>query len=255
MRRRLFAGGTSIFHEGDSSHEAYLVRAGRVEVLKESPAGPLRLAILGPGDVLGEMGLLDERPRSATARALEPVEVDAMTAGEFAEILTTDPVRSIAVLRAMFERLRAVNERLSASVPPRSEAGVLPRARLFPLTAETERVVPPAGLALERFPFRVGRAAPRGSSELLRFNEVELPDDEPYVLASNHFAVDLGPDGLVVRDRGSRHGTIVNGARIGAGAVTDVAPLRAGENEVIAGPARAAAATRASPFRFRIDLT
>lgn len=254
MRRQLFPSGTSIFLEGDPSREAYVLRSGRVEVLKESASGPLRLAVLGPGDVLGEMGLLEERPRSATARALDEVEVDAMTGAEFAEILTTDPARSIHVLRAMFERLRAVNERLSESVSAPAASGALPRAQVFPLTPETECAVPRAGLAIERFPFRVGRAAPDGSGGLLHFNELELPDVEPHVLASNHFSVDLGPAGLVVRDRGSRHGTVVNGVRIGAGAIADVAPLHAGENEVIAGPASARAAMRASPFRFRVDV-
>jgi hypothetical protein len=46
----------------------------------------------------------------------------------------------------------------------------------------------------------------------------------------------------------------VNGVRVGAGAVSDLAPLHAGENEVIAGPARAMATVRASPFRFRVDV-
>jgi hypothetical protein len=254
MRRRRFASGTMIFDEGDVSHEAYLVRAGRIEVLKASTAGPLRLAVLGPGDVLGEMGLLDERPRSASARALEDTEVDAVSAAEFADLLTTDPTRSIEVLRAMFERLRAANARLSDWVPGRPEGDAVPTSRLLPLTSETEAVLPPGGRLLERFPFRVGRAAAHPSNDMLHFNEIELPDVEPYVLSPNHFAVDLGSDGMIVRDRGSRHGTVVNGQRIGAGAATDVAPLHVGENEVVAGPPRALAATRASPFRFCITL-
>lgn len=253
MRRRRFASGAAIFDEGEASHEAYVVRSGRIEVVKASPAGPLRLAVLGPGDVLGEMGLLDERPRSASARALEAVEVDAMNGAEFADILASDPARSLEILRALFERLRNVNDRLSAGLASPAGDEAVATVRLVPLTPEAGRGLPSAGLAIERFPFRVGRSS-SDSGDVLRFNEVELPDVEPYVLAPNHFAIDLGPDGLVVRDRGSRHGTVVNGTRIGGGATTDAAPLRSGQNEIVAGPQRAQAAKRASPFRFRIDV-
>ena len=69
MKRRNFATGEVIFSEGDDSHEAYLILSGRVEVLKAAPGGPLCLAVLGGGDLLGEMGLLEDQPRSATARA------------------------------------------------------------------------------------------------------------------------------------------------------------------------------------------
>lgn len=252
MRRRRFASGSWVFREGDESDEAFLLRAGRVEVLKESPSGPLRLAVLGPGDVVGEMGLLDERPRSASAHALDDVEADAMNAAEFEAILTSDPARSIEVLRAMFERLRAVNDRLSESIPTRADG--LPTVRIVGTTPETTRALPDEGRVVERFPFRVGRTVHEDSGDLLHFNELALDDVQPHVLGANHFAIDLGPQGPIVRDRGSRYGTVVNGARIGGGADTDVAPLHLGENDVIAGPPRQLASMRASPFRFRIDV-
>jgi hypothetical protein len=250
MRRRRFAVGETIFHEGDASLEAYLVRAGRVEVVKDSSHGPFRLAVLGEGEVLGEMGLLEERPRSATARAIEDVEADAVNATEFARMLTHDPGTSMAILRVLFERLRAVNTRLSEAPLPGGEAAA--SARLLPETPETHAVLPQDGLLLTRFPFRVGRAPQSADPALMHFNELELSDVEPYVLSPNHFGIDLGEHGLVVRDRGSLHGTVVNGVRIGGGAPTDLAPLATGENEIVAGPARAMAARRASPFRFRL---
>jgi CRP-like cAMP-binding protein len=252
MRRRRFAAGEVIFREGDASDQAYLLRSGRVAILKESGHGPVQLAVLGDGDVLGEMGLLEERPRSATARVLDDVVADAVNATEFSHMLENDPGASIGILRVLFERLRAVNERLTETPPPASHTGGLPAARLVPLTTETRAALPEDGIDVGRYPFRVGRAPQAAGAALMHCNELELRDVEPYVLSPNHFAIDLGEHGLVVRDRGSLHGTVVNGTRVGAGSKADLVTLQAGANEVIAGPPRELAARRSSPFRFRL---
>jgi CRP-like cAMP-binding protein len=253
MRRRRISAGEIVFREGDASAEAYLVRAGRIEVVKASPRGPVRLAVLGAGDVLGEMGLLDERPRSASARALEEVTLDAISGPEFARLLADDPVSSRAILRVLFERLRAVNTMLTDTVPAAGQDEVAPRVRLVPATEVTRAVLPSDGLELTRFPFRVGRApAVDAAAAFLHCNDLECPDVEPFVLASNHFAVDLAPEGVVVRDRGSAHGTLVNGVRLGGPSPVECARLVRGDNEVVAGPDRDRPDRRASPFRFHV---
>ncbi len=254
MRRRHIAPGEAIFAEGDPSDEAYLIRSGRVEVSKATPRGVVRLAVLGPGDVLGEMGLLQERPRSARAQALDALVVDAVSREEFTGLLARDPAKSMQILRVLFERLRSMNERLGepTELPPAEDRPV-PQVRLFPLTAETRAVVSEAGLAVARFPFRVGRKSDGGNTAL-NFNDVEFPDSAPYVLSLNHFAVDYAADGFVVRDRGSQYGTVVNGVRIGGNAARDVARLGSGENEIVAGIAGLGLAPRQSPFRFLVAV-
>lgn len=254
MRRRHIAPGETIFAEGDPSDEAYLIRSGRVEVLKSTPRGVVRLAVLGPGDVVGEMGLLQERPRSARAQALEALAVDAVSRDEFTALLARDPAKSMEILRVLFERLRSMNERLSEQMDlPAAEDRQAPEVRLFPLTAETRTVLSDEGLAVARFPLRVGRKATGGDSAL-NFNDVEFPDSAPYVLSLNHFAVDYAGDGFVVRDRGSQYGTVVNGVRIGGTAARDVAHLGSGENEIVAGTAGLGLAPRQSPFRFLVAV-
>src|SRR5215470_9196081 len=113
MVKKSFPAGATIFSEGDASDYAYVVRSGRVEVLKSAAGGTIRLAVLGEGDVIGEMGLLDERPRSATARALEPVVADAIDAPEFTRLLFHHPDKAMELLRALFERLRTANQLLT----------------------------------------------------------------------------------------------------------------------------------------------
>jgi CRP-like cAMP-binding protein len=254
MRRRHIAPGETLFAEGDTSDEAYLIRSGRVEVLKATPHGAARLAVLGPGDVLGEMGLLQERPRSAGARALDALVLDAVSRDEFTALLTRDPAQAMDILRVLFERLRNMNERLGEqSMFPTAAGTSAPQVRLFPLTAETRAALSDDGLAVSRFPFRVGRKT-AGAATALSFNDLEFPDRVPYVLSLNHFAVDCVGDGFVVRDRGSQYGTLVNGERIGGSAARDVARLGAGENEIVAGIAGLGLAPRPSPFRFLVAV-
>jgi len=103
-----------------------------------------------------------------------------------------------------------------------------------------------------RFPFRIGRRPASREEEALGFNDVELRDEEGRQVSLNHFAIDLGGSGdgpgIVIRDRGSRQGTAVNGTRIGSGAARDHVLLVAGDNEVAIGVA-------ASQYRFRIALS
>jgi len=245
MRECQFAAGESIFWEGDRSDLAYLIKSGQVEILKNGPDGPFRLAILGEGDVFGEMGLVDDRPRSAGARALQPVFATAVDREEFIRLLLYRPREIVGVLRTLFERLRMMNELLAEQRTIKPRPSLVGQVRLMALTSETEASIPAGGVVVARFPFRVGSKAESEEAGLLACNEMEFEDAGNEILSINHFSIDLGGEGVVVRDRGSRTGTVVNRVRIGSGAKQDVAPLNAGDNEVAAGPTD-------SPFRFKI---
>lgn len=74
-RRRRFPKGTVLMHQGDPSNAMYLLVHGFVRVERMSPAlvKPLHLADLGPGEVVGEIGIINRAPRSATVTALSDV--------------------------------------------------------------------------------------------------------------------------------------------------------------------------------------
>ena len=253
-REHRFAPGETIFAEDDASDLAYVIRTGRVEILKATPKGPLLLAVLGAGDVVGEMGLLDERPRSATARALDAVVAHAVGPREFTEQLLHDPRGALGLLHGLFERLRTSNQKLTESATGRLREAGVPVVRLLPDADVPSTVLPPEGLAITRFPFRIGRVADADRPDVLHYNDLELPDRAPYTLSRNHFSLDLGPDGVVVRDRGSQRGTLVNRLRIGARFDRDVAPLEPGENRVVAGAPPLFVDRADSPFRFRVTI-
>ena len=69
--RIVFYSGDEVFAEGDEANWAYLIQSGKIEIVKKHGDGTAqRLALLGPGRIFGEMSLIDNLPRSASARAV-----------------------------------------------------------------------------------------------------------------------------------------------------------------------------------------
>jgi CRP/FNR family transcriptional regulator, cyclic AMP receptor protein len=102
-RRRQFAAGQALFVEGDSAERVFLLEGGWVLLSCSSPDGrEVVLGLRGPGDVIGDMSVLDGKPRSATALALQPV--DAVVAPASA---LTSAVQDPNVARAMISVLAA----------------------------------------------------------------------------------------------------------------------------------------------------
>jgi CRP-like cAMP-binding protein len=249
MAEREYAAGETIFRAGDPSECAYRLEAGRIEIVREEAVGDVVLAVLEPGEIFGEMGLVDERPRSLTARALEPARVTTVGRDEFVDMLLHRPQDSLAYVRHLFERLRAMNQRATEPPPRGSQATAVASAvRLLPASPRAGEVLPPEVIEIDRFPFRVGRALQKGRLPGLEQNHLVLPDAPPYHVSRNHFAVDFSGGQLLVRDRGSYLGTIVDGAVLGGGqggsAELALAP---GDHEIVVGSGH-------SPFKLTVRV-
>ena len=121
-RPKRFAAGDAIMRQGDPSDALHVITKGRARV-ERSQAGetPLVLAELGAGEVIGEMGLLDNAPRSATVTALEDTETLELHATVMALVVMQYPQVSAALLRILSRRLRSVDELADALArrPPR----------------------------------------------------------------------------------------------------------------------------------------
>jgi CRP/FNR family transcriptional regulator len=135
---RSFPAGTRVFHEGDRSDACYIVREGSFRVTREHSDGrAITLATLGPGEVFGELAMLDGDLRSASAEALSDGELLALPAVDVKGLLARHPEISLKLVSALVRRLRAANERISRqsfqTVPSRV-AGVLSQ-----LVSETSR--------------------------------------------------------------------------------------------------------------------
>ena len=106
-RTRRFAVGAPLFHEREPGEAVLVLTAGRVKLSCVTEGG--REALLGirePGDLIGEMSALDGGPRSATATALEPVEVIAVSREAFTGFLERTPGVALVLARMIARRLR-----------------------------------------------------------------------------------------------------------------------------------------------------
>jgi len=112
-----FHPGSTLFVEGMAGEILYLIRKGRVEILKRAPGGEDKvLATLKGGDSLGEMSLVDNLPRTATARVAEESVLLVMTKKSFNTMLEKHPAMGVKILleflRIANDRLRKANETL-----------------------------------------------------------------------------------------------------------------------------------------------
>jgi CRP/FNR family transcriptional regulator len=126
---RSFPIATRVFHEGDHSDACYIVRTGSFRVTREHSDGrAITLATLGPGDIFGELAMLDGEVRSASVESLSDGELLALPAGEVRGLLARHPEITVKLIAALVRRLRVANERISRqsfqTVPSRV-AGVL----------------------------------------------------------------------------------------------------------------------------------
>src|SRR5215207_3346676 len=111
---RSFPASTRVFHEGDRSDACYIVREGSFRVTREHSDGrAITLATLGPGEVFGELAMLDGDTRSASAEALSDGELLALPAVDVKNLLARHPEISVKLVAALVRRLREANERIS----------------------------------------------------------------------------------------------------------------------------------------------
>src|SRR6476659_4446238 len=104
VKRSSFADGDVIFREGQPSDAAYLVVSGFVEIVTGFGAPNQKtIGMLGKGQYFGEMGAIDNSPRSATAVAKGEVDCVSVGPEEFMESLVEQPTEAIALLKILFE--------------------------------------------------------------------------------------------------------------------------------------------------------
>ena len=102
--------GESIFHEGDSSYELYLIVSGKVDIVKHFGATPRTLATLHAGDFFGEMAIFEDRPRSADAVGAAQGILLVLSPERFRQVVLQDPAISFEIFRVLSARLRRFDE-------------------------------------------------------------------------------------------------------------------------------------------------
>jgi len=111
--RMEFDPGATIFQKGDSAEFLYVVEKGKVDIVISSEGEEIVLASFAGGSFFGELGVFDQQPRNATARANEAVSLVGVPAKAVARLIEQHPTAARHFLRVVTQRLRAADEMLS----------------------------------------------------------------------------------------------------------------------------------------------
>lgn len=109
-----WAKGERVFDMGDMGLELYIITSGHIGIsVDPDPTSQVFVNELRAGDCLGEMALIDNEPRSATAHVLEETQALALDKDRLHGLLMSYPELGIGMLRALSQRLRAMSAKLA----------------------------------------------------------------------------------------------------------------------------------------------
>jgi CRP-like cAMP-binding protein len=112
--RMAFNAGEPLFKQGDPGDSAYVIIAGEADVLVDTPKGPITVAKLRRNDIVGEIAILCDVPRTATVQATSKVEAMVIAKDLFFRLVTEFPQMAVEIMRELARRLDATNRKLTA---------------------------------------------------------------------------------------------------------------------------------------------
>jgi hypothetical protein len=263
LARRTYDADETLFRQGDPSDFAILILSGSAEVLRQVGDDAIVLGTVHAGEFVGEMGVLEGRPRSATVRAASPVEGDLIERQEFLDRVSHEPELARKLLVRMSSRLRDVEDVLARAysakgsestgsgrelVEVRTEIEAAPSIVLTATTYGAQFFVGTAPIRVPHLPFTVGRAPGKHETASMVPVDLAIPEPAPYRLSRAHFSFVALHGEVLVQDLNSMLGTLVNDRPLGRDFPVESAPLHNGENTVVAGG-------RGSAFTFKVTLS
>lgn len=100
-----YDGGQILFEAGDAADSAYVIMQGEVEIIVETEAGPIVEVVLGRNELVGELGVLTNSPRSATVRARDGLVALRITDDMFHKLIAENPEVALDVMRQLSDKI------------------------------------------------------------------------------------------------------------------------------------------------------
>ena len=107
-----YDAGKTLFRQGDLGDAAYLIIDGEADIIVDTPSGALTIATLGANDIVGEMAILCDVPRTATVRAKNRLVALRIAKDPFMRMVREFPNMSVSIMRELAHRLELTNNRL-----------------------------------------------------------------------------------------------------------------------------------------------
>jgi CRP/FNR family transcriptional regulator, cyclic AMP receptor protein len=111
---RKIPAGTVLFHEGDKGEEMYILQTGRVKISKRIRGVEKTLATLEKGEFFGEMAILNDKPRSASAETIEECEMLVIDRKTFDALIRGNVEIAVRFIKRLADRLRETNDQMEA---------------------------------------------------------------------------------------------------------------------------------------------
>src|SRR5882724_221926 len=224
------APGEYVFHEGDLGTEMFIIHEGQVEILNRVAEEEKLLAVLDKGDFFGEMALLEDRPRAASARALTSARLLQINGATFDQMLRDNPEIAVRMMRKLSRRLRETDDLLKAALGTSGPASASPEMPTPDLTemhvSGPERLIhAPSGM---EFSLSRGSETTIGRKDPVTgiYPDVDLtPADGQRSVSRRHAKIYRRGTKLVLAEEiGTMNATFLNGARLETGVPAEMKP-------------------------------
>lgn len=216
-----YAAGDLIFEEGDLGTEMFIIHEGQVEILKNFKGERQQLALLGQGDFFGEMSILEDLPRTATARAATDATLLEINFSTFDQMLRNMPEIGVRMMRKLSRRLRDTDARLRDALG--SEEG---QAAEMPVQDEADPKNPGPEKLIStetgiEFQLSAGSETTVGRRDpVTGINpDIDLtPADSQRSISRRHAKIFRRGEKFFIREEiGTMNGTFINGERVETG--------------------------------------
>jgi len=225
--------GAFLFREGDLGTEMFILQEGQVEILKSVGGVDEQLAVLDKGDFFGEMSLLEDLPRTASARAVTDCKVIRINGATFDQMLRTKPEIAVRIMRKLSRRLRQTDQMLREALgAPDPGSGALQAPEMpvqekppAPSTMAPQKLVHVSGMEMHLSTSSetlVGRRDPVTGIH----PDVDLtPVDTQRSTSRRHAKIyRRGGKFFACEEIGTMNGTFVNGERVETGVPVEIKP-------------------------------
>jgi hypothetical protein len=218
--------GDYVFREGDLGTEMYIINEGKVEILNQVGDEEQVLALLEKGDFFGEMSVLEDLPRAASARAATDVRLLQINGSTFDQLLQGNPEIAVRMMRKLSRRLRETDEMLKGFLGTKATSREMPRPDVQVPAEGPERLVhPPSGM---EFHLSNGSETTIGRKDPVTgiYPDIDLtPVDNQRSVSRRHAKVyRRGSKFFFGEEIGTMNSTFLNGRRMDTGIPGEIRP-------------------------------
>lgn len=220
--------GEYVFRENELGTEMYIIHEGKVEILSGTGSSETLLGVLEKGDFFGEMSILEDLPRAASARAVTDVKLLQINGSTFDQLLRNNPEIAVRMMRKLARRLRETDELLRSSTEHRQAAlsisREMPRMNVQTPGEGPEKMI--HGSSGMEFPLSTGPETTVGRKDAVTgiYPDIDLsPLDQQRSISRRHAKIyRRGSKFFVGEEIGTMNSTFINGAKLETGVPVEI---------------------------------